>query len=153
MGCTTNLSVAARAVGGVADPAGTRGGFTAAAYSGITKNSVVRPLNGRTSERLDFLNRRADKPRVCNPRPVSLPRSPESRSTGSPSSIFDSSRTLPYGSLKDVEQEVREAIAVAAPGYGYILASDHSLHDGIPVANIRRLFETGRKYGGYPLAG
>ncbi len=60
---------------------------------------------------------------------------------------IDSSRTLPYGTPAEVEAEVREAIAVAAPGSGYILASDHSLHDGIPVANIRAMFDAARKYG------
>ena len=35
----------------------------------------------------------------------------------------------------------------AAPGGGYVLASDHSLHDGIPVENIITLFEVGAEYG------
>lgn len=47
----------------------------------------------------------------------------------------------------DIIAEVSEAIDIAAPGGGYILASDHSLHDGIPVENIKIMFETGRKYG------
>ena len=34
------------------------------------------------------------------------------------------------------------------PGGGYVLASDHSLHDGIPLANIRTMFRVGREYGG-----
>lgn len=42
--------------------------------------------------------------------------------------------------------EVKEAIDIAAPGGGYVLASDHSLHDGIPVENIVELFRTGREY-------
>jgi uroporphyrinogen decarboxylase len=60
---------------------------------------------------------------------------------------IDSSRTLPYGTPEDVRVEVREALDVAAPGGGYILASDHSLHDGIPVENIVALFDEGSKYG------
>jgi len=60
---------------------------------------------------------------------------------------IDSSRTLPYGTPDDVADEVREAIDVAAPGGGYVLASDHSLHDGIPVENIVTLFRTGAEYG------
>jgi uroporphyrinogen decarboxylase len=62
---------------------------------------------------------------------------------------IDSSRTLPYGSEDDVAQEVREALRIAMPGGGYVLASDHSLHDGIPVANILRLFEVTRTEGVY----
>ena len=64
----------------------------------------------------------------------------------------DSSVTLPYGSPEDVDREVRECIRVAGPGGGYILASDHSLHDGIPVGNIKAMFDAGRKWGSYPLA-
>ncbi|MFZ1934960.1 MAG: uroporphyrinogen decarboxylase family protein [Thermoguttaceae bacterium] len=60
----------------------------------------------------------------------------------------DSSRTLPFGTPEQVEAEAREAIDIAAPGGGYVLASDHSLHDGIPVENIRALFQVGRDYGG-----
>jgi hypothetical protein len=46
-----------------------------------------------------------------------------------------------------VAAEVREAIDIAAPGGGYILASDHSLHDGIPIENILEMFRTGAEYG------
>ncbi len=60
---------------------------------------------------------------------------------------IDSSRTLPYGTEEEVRSEVREAIAVAAPGGGYILASDHSLHDGISVENITAMFDEGLKAG------
>jgi len=60
---------------------------------------------------------------------------------------IDSSRTLPYGTPEDVAAEVRQAIDIAAPGGGYVLASDHSLHDGIPLANILALFRTGAEYG------
>ena len=38
--------------------------------------------------------------------------------------------------------------AVWLPFGGYVLASDHSLHDGIPLANIRTMFRVGREYGG-----
>jgi len=60
---------------------------------------------------------------------------------------IDSSRTLPFGTPADVATEVREAIDIAAPGGGYVLASDHSLHDGIPVENIVEMFRVGRDYG------
>jgi len=60
---------------------------------------------------------------------------------------IDSSRTLPYGTPEEVAAEVREAIDIAAPGGGYVLASDHSLHDGIPVENITTMFKVGAEYG------
>ncbi len=62
---------------------------------------------------------------------------------------IDSTRTLPFGTPAEVEAEVKEAIDIAAPGGGYILASDHSLHDGIPIDNILTLFHTGEEYGKY----
>lgn len=62
---------------------------------------------------------------------------------------IDSSRTLPYGTPADVDAEVKDAIETAAPGWGYILASDHSLHDGISVENIKAMLDAGRKYGKY----
>lgn len=60
---------------------------------------------------------------------------------------IDSSRTLPYGTPEQVAAEVREAIDIAAPGGGYVLASDHSLHDGISVENIVTMFKVGAEHG------
>jgi len=62
---------------------------------------------------------------------------------------IDSSRTLPYGTPQDVAAEVREALRIAMPGGGFVVASDHSLHDGIPVANILAMFDTARREGVY----
>lgn len=63
----------------------------------------------------------------------------------------NSSTTLPYGTEEDVEKETKECLRVGAPGGGYILSSDHSFHGGIPINNILKLIETGKKYGEYPL--
>jgi uroporphyrinogen decarboxylase len=60
---------------------------------------------------------------------------------------IDSSRTLPFGTPEQVAAEVREAIEIAAPGSGYVLASDHSLHDGISIENVLAMFRTGLAYG------
>ena len=60
---------------------------------------------------------------------------------------IDSSRTLPYGTPGEVAAEVRGAIDIAAPGGGFVLASDHSLHDGIPIENIVAMFRVGAEYG------
>lgn len=64
---------------------------------------------------------------------------------------INASETLPYGSADDVEAEVLAALRTAAPGGRYIMATDHSLHGGIPVANIRTLIDCTRRYGRYPL--
>ena len=59
----------------------------------------------------------------------------------------DSSVTLPFGTVDEVIAEAREAIEIASPGGGFILASDQSLHDGIPIENITALRDAGLKYG------
>ncbi len=61
---------------------------------------------------------------------------------------IDSSRTLPFGTPEQVAKETREAIDSAAAGGGYVLASDHSLHDGIPIENILEMFKVGVEYSG-----
>jgi uroporphyrinogen decarboxylase len=60
---------------------------------------------------------------------------------------IDSSRTLPFGTPAQVRAEVRAAVEIAAPGWGYVLASDHSLHDGIPLENILALRDAGLEFG------
>lgn len=59
--------------------------------------------------------------------------------------------TLLFGTEEHVEREVRECIRVAGPGGGYILASDHNLHDELPLRNVLRMFEAAKRYGQYPL--
>jgi len=68
---------------------------------------------------------------VPDPPPVALPSEPHAFWAG--------------GDLSAAE--VREAIDIAAPGGGYVLASDHSLHDGIPIDNILEMFRVGAEYG------
>jgi uroporphyrinogen decarboxylase len=59
--------------------------------------------------------------------------------------------TLVSGNEEDILNEVVDCISAAAPGGGYILASDHSLHDDIPNKNVFALYNAGRKHGEYPL--
>jgi uroporphyrinogen decarboxylase len=59
--------------------------------------------------------------------------------------------TMVSGTPDDVRREALECIRIAGPGGGYVLATDHSLHDDIPLANIRAYIETAREHGSYPL--
>lgn len=61
-------------------------------------------------------------------------------------------QTLVSGTKEDVINETKECIKVAAPGGGYILGSDHSVHDDIPNENVFAMIETGRKFGTYPIS-
>jgi len=63
----------------------------------------------------------------------------------------NASATLPYGTFEDIEEEVKECLRIAAPGGGYVIASDHSISQGIPVKNALHFFETALKYRDYPI--
>jgi len=51
------------------------------------------------------------------------------------------------GTPELVERTVRDAIAVAAPGGGFILGSSDSFRDGTPLANLKAYFAAARRYG------
>jgi len=63
----------------------------------------------------------------------------------------DNKEILREGIVSEVEQQVIACLRQAAPGGGYILASDHSLNNGQNVENIIAMFEAAKKYGHYPL--
>jgi uroporphyrinogen decarboxylase len=60
--------------------------------------------------------------------------------------------TMVFGTPEEVKREALECLKIAAPGGGYVLATDHSLHDDIPLANIHAYIETAKEHGKYPLA-
>ncbi len=57
--------------------------------------------------------------------------------------------TMVTGTPEDVIRETMECLRTASPGGGYILSTDHSLHDDIPIENVRALIETVHKFGKY----
>ena len=63
----------------------------------------------------------------------------------------DTQHVLPYGSLEDVEREVKGRIKDLAPGGGYILTAVHNIQWGVKPENICRMYEAAREYGTYPL--
>ena len=63
----------------------------------------------------------------------------------------DATEVLPHGGVEDIKKQVLECLLTAAPGGGYILASDHSIHEGIPPENAVAMFKLARKYGKYPM--
>jgi uroporphyrinogen decarboxylase len=60
---------------------------------------------------------------------------------------IDTQKVLPYGSPKDVEQEVRKRIDDLAAGGGYVVAAVHSIQADVPPENIVAMAEATRKYG------
>jgi len=63
----------------------------------------------------------------------------------------DCTELLTAGSPAEVEEAVKETIAKAAPGGGFILASSNSIHPAVRPENYRAMARAGRQWGQYPL--
>lgn len=62
---------------------------------------------------------------------------------------IDCMEILTEASVEDVERTVRETIAAAAKGGGYIMSSSNSIHPGCRVENYIAMVRACRKYGRY----
>ncbi len=61
----------------------------------------------------------------------------------------DNKYTMSTGSPEAIKNEVKQCLAVAKQGGGYILSTDHSIHDGMPLENVIAYIEACKKYGNY----
>ncbi len=64
---------------------------------------------------------------------------------------IDCGNLLGRGSVDEVVRTVKETIAKAAPGGGYVLMSSNSIHSTVRPENLRAMWETTREFGRYPL--
>ncbi|MEE8541674.1 MAG: uroporphyrinogen decarboxylase family protein [Desulfobacterales bacterium] len=64
---------------------------------------------------------------------------------------IDLVQTLPYGSVEEVEAEVKQRIKEAGQGGGYICASANSITDFCKIENVFAMTGAVKKYGTYPL--
>lgn len=64
---------------------------------------------------------------------------------------IDCTMLLPFGSEAEVEEAVRQAIQVAAPGGGYIISSSNSIHPGVKPENYIAMVRAARRHGVYPI--
>jgi len=64
---------------------------------------------------------------------------------------IDLDYTLTLSPPEEVDREVKERIAVAGQGGGYIITSANSLTDYCKVENVRAMAQAIKKYGNYPL--
>ncbi len=62
---------------------------------------------------------------------------------------IDCGELLSHGSEEQVEEAVRQAIADAAAGGGFILSSSNSIHSSVNPRNFAAMLRAGRKYGSY----
>lgn len=65
---------------------------------------------------------------------------------------IDCMELLPGGTEEEVEEGVKQAIRVAAPGGGYILCSSNSIHPGCKPENYIAMVKAMHKHGSYPIA-
>ncbi len=56
---------------------------------------------------------------------------------------------LSFGSVEDVENQVKHTLNVMMPYKGYFLSPAHSIQDNSPLENVLAMYEAGRKYGQY----
>jgi uroporphyrinogen decarboxylase len=61
----------------------------------------------------------------------------------------DSQQVLPFGTPRDVADEVRRRIDDLAPGGGFVFAPIHNIQSEVPPDNVVAMFETARSYGRY----
>lgn len=64
---------------------------------------------------------------------------------------LDCTELLPHGSAEQIQEAVKETIAKAAPGGGYVLASSNSIHPGVNPQNYQAMVQAARRWGVYPL--
>ena len=64
---------------------------------------------------------------------------------------IDTQHVLPFGTVDDVEEEVKRRISDLAPGGGYVLTAVHNIQAGVPPENICRMYEAAHQYGKYPI--
>jgi len=62
----------------------------------------------------------------------------------------EASHLVPYGAYEEIDKQIRECFEIAAPGGGYIFATDHSIHPGISAERARFVFKCAKKYQSYP---
>jgi uroporphyrinogen decarboxylase len=65
---------------------------------------------------------------------------------------IDCAHLLPHGSTSDVREAVRQAIADAGNGGGYIVSSSNSIHSSCKAENLRAMVEAVHEFGRYPIA-
>jgi hypothetical protein len=61
----------------------------------------------------------------------------------------DTQKTLPFGTPDEVRREVAGRLAVLAPGGGFVFNPVHNVQAGIPIENLRAMYDTVRERGAY----
>ncbi len=62
---------------------------------------------------------------------------------------IDCEELLPFGSIEEVKQVVKNTIEIAAPSGGYIISSSNSIHPGVKPENFIAMIEAVQECGWY----
>ncbi|MBD3292944.1 MAG: uroporphyrinogen-III decarboxylase-like protein [Armatimonadia bacterium] len=60
---------------------------------------------------------------------------------------MDNQQTVPFGTVEDVRQEVRDNFRILGEGGGYILGPCHNIQPVTPMENVVAIYETGYEEG------
>lgn len=63
----------------------------------------------------------------------------------------DMQNVLPFGTVKEVEEEVKLRIRQAGVGGGFVIAPAHNIQPDTPSENVYAFFDAVKKFGTYPL--
>jgi uroporphyrinogen decarboxylase len=63
----------------------------------------------------------------------------------------DTQTVLPFGTVEEVIEQVKERLQVFAPGGGYVFTPVHCIQHGVPPANLLAAVDTALEYGQYPI--
>jgi uroporphyrinogen decarboxylase len=64
---------------------------------------------------------------------------------------IDTQSVLPFGTPKQVQEEVKLRIEQFAAGGGFVAAPVHNIQGDVPAENVLALSEAVQKYGVYPI--
>jgi uroporphyrinogen decarboxylase len=64
---------------------------------------------------------------------------------------IDIQHVLPFGTVEEVRQEVRQRIMDLAPGGGYLLAPAHNVQSDVPPQNLIAMRDAVEEFGYYPI--
>jgi len=58
---------------------------------------------------------------------------------------------IPHGTVKDVENHVKETIETLAPNGGFVLGTSNLITQDTPIENFLAIYDAAKKYGKYPI--
>jgi len=64
---------------------------------------------------------------------------------------IDTHRILPFGSVKEVREEVRRVMQILGPGGGCMIGAVHTVMNDVPPENVLAMVDAVEEFGHYPL--